>query len=71
MVPTYATDKKYVMSRRIYQSFYSEWELIDLGRAHWKRGGFPMLDEVHPANTGGLRKTILIAKELQRLLGGP
>ena len=53
----------------LIKAHYPDWELIDLGVAHPTSGSWPMLDDIHPANTCGLHKTILIAQELERLLG--
>lgn len=66
LITIYAHDFPYVVQRSIYGKLYSrDLELIDLGLLHPGKRGLPMDEEDHPANTGGLEKTILIAKWLR------
>lgn len=62
-------DKKYTKLRSIYSAYYREIaELIDLGRAHPRNESYEMDEREHPINTGSLHQSIILGKELRKLL---
>lgn len=66
IVTFYPDHRSYIVQRSIYAKLYKDQlELVDLGVLHPKGTGFSMDNEGHPANLGGLEKSLLIAEWLR------
>lgn len=66
IITFYPEHRSYVVQRSIYAKLYKEHlELVDLGEMHPPGRGFSMDNEGHPANLGGLEKSLLIAEWLR------
>ncbi|TFH39779.1 MAG: hypothetical protein E4G96_08705 [Chrysiogenales bacterium] len=69
LVTTKHTHNKYRKLRSIYHAYYSDIaELIDLGRAHPRGESYQMDEKEHPINSGSLHQSIILGKELRKLM---
>ncbi|MCE9600037.1 MAG: hypothetical protein K8S54_18900 [Spirochaetia bacterium] len=67
VITIYAEHRSYAIQRSIYAKLYKKHlELLDLGEMHPQERGFAMDNEGHPANLGGLEKSLLIADWLRK-----
>lgn len=67
IITIYPEHRSYIVQRSIYNLLYKEHlELVDLGVMHPPDASFSMDNEGHPANLGGLEKSLMIAEWLQK-----
>lgn len=66
IITIYPEHRSYIVQRSIYNALYKDQlDLIDLGVRHPDDKSFSMDNEGHPANLGGLEKSIMIAEWLR------
>ncbi|MBL8018234.1 MAG: hypothetical protein JNM27_01095 [Leptospirales bacterium] len=67
IISFYSEHRSYAIQRAIYATLYKDdVELLDLGEMHPEDRSFAMDNEGHPANLGGLEKSLLIAEWLRK-----
>ena len=67
LITFYPRHQNYITLRGYYNRLYKDHlKLIDLGVLHPVRGGFPMDFKAHLVNTGGLHKSLAIARWLRK-----
>lgn len=65
IITFYPEHGSYRVQRAIYRTLYPELDLVDLGVLHPENTSFSMDNEGHPANSGGLEKSLMIADWLR------
>lgn len=67
IITFYSEHRSYAIQRSIYTKLYKDdVDLLDLGEMHPEDRSFAMDNEGHPANLGGLEKSLLIAEWLRK-----
>jgi len=67
LITFYPRHRFYVVLRSYYKQLYEgSLELIDLGLLHPRHGGYPMDYKAHLVNTGGLYKSLAIARWIRK-----